>query len=349
MMKRQHGLSLIELMISITLGILLMTGVIQMFMSSKNVYSVQKGMSGIQETGRLALEFISRDVRMAGYYGCLKTDDASGLSALVDETAANPAGAGLTGLNMNFQTVIRGYNTTSTGADALPHGAAVDLGASFTVKPNSDVLVIHGANEPGMTIKTVNTSTQAFGYTDDGSAEGFQLGSIAVISDCQKGHIFKVTTAPVVGSFLVTLTYAAWNPANIQAPPGATEDYLQGMILPVHTYVYFVATRAGAQEPSLWQRIDEAPAQEILLGVDDLSITYSTNGGSYVKAAAVGNTNWHRIKSVNVEVLVRELGIGTNEKAQSYTFNDAVVNPAASDKVLRQVFRATYGIRPRLQ
>lgn len=348
MMKKQHGLSLIELMISITLGLFLMTGVVQMFVSSKDVYTVQKGMSGIQETGRLALEFISRDLRMAGYYGCLKADDSNGGSALFDETFANPAGAGLTGLNMNFQTAVRGYNTTSTGTDALPHGAAVDLGAGFTVKPNSDVLVMHGANERGMTIRAVNTATQAFGYTDDNSAEGFKAGSIAVISDCQKGHIFQVKTAPVVGSHLVTLTYDPWNAAALPALPGANE-YLQGMILPVHTYVYFVATRAGAQEPSLWQRIDEAPAQEILSGVDDLSITYSTNGGNYMKAADVGSANWYKIKSVNVEVLVRELGNGTNENAQSYTFKNVLVTPAAGDRVLRQVFRATFGVRPRLQ
>jgi type IV pilus assembly protein PilW len=67
---RQRGLSLIELMIAITLGLVLMTGVIQVFLSSKNVFSTQQAVSRIQETGRLAIEFISRDTRMAGYMGC---------------------------------------------------------------------------------------------------------------------------------------------------------------------------------------------------------------------------------------------------------------------------------------
>jgi type IV pilus assembly protein PilW len=38
-LHKQAGLSLIELMISITLGLILMAGVVQMFVSSKSVFT----------------------------------------------------------------------------------------------------------------------------------------------------------------------------------------------------------------------------------------------------------------------------------------------------------------------
>src|SRR5690606_4166664 len=69
-MKKQQGLSLIELMIAIALGLVLMLGVIQMFLSSREVFSTQQAMSRIQETGRLSIEFMANDIRMAGYAGC---------------------------------------------------------------------------------------------------------------------------------------------------------------------------------------------------------------------------------------------------------------------------------------
>lgn len=353
-MKTQQGLSLIELMISITLGLLLMAGVVQMFISSKTVYVVQKGMSGVQETGRLAMEFISRDLRMAGYMGCLKDDNEVGETVLSDETAANPATFGLTGLHMNFTTTLRGYNTTSTAAaDMLPNGAAVDLGAGFVVKPNSDVLVIRGSNQRGVTIDGANTLTQAFGYTPDDTTEGFADKGIAVISDCQKGHIFQVDSAPLVAAKKITLTYKAWTESML--PDGPTSEiYSQGMILPVHTYVYFVATAAGSQQPSLWQKIDNQAAVELLTGVEDISVTYSINdGNTYVSAAAVGDLNWFKVKSVNIEILARELGAGTNDSPQPYTFkgvvHDVVGANAVTDRVLRQVFSATFGVRTRIQ
>ncbi|ARU27615.1 hypothetical protein CBR65_09340 [Cellvibrio sp. PSBB006] len=76
-MRKQAGLSLIELMIAITLGLILMAGVIQVFLSSRVTFATQQAMSRVQETGRLAVEFMARDIRMAGYMGCTSR---SGLS-----------------------------------------------------------------------------------------------------------------------------------------------------------------------------------------------------------------------------------------------------------------------------
>ena len=69
---QQTGLSLIELMVAITLGTLLMLGVVQIFLSSKSTYSSNKALSAIQESGRFAIDLLSRDIRNTGYKGqCL--------------------------------------------------------------------------------------------------------------------------------------------------------------------------------------------------------------------------------------------------------------------------------------
>ena len=49
-MKRvQRGFSLIELMVAMVIGLVLMTGVVQMFLSSKQVFSTQQGISRVQK------------------------------------------------------------------------------------------------------------------------------------------------------------------------------------------------------------------------------------------------------------------------------------------------------------
>jgi type IV pilus assembly protein PilW len=64
---QQQGLSLVELMVALVLGLVLMTGVLQVFLSSRQTYSANEAMARMQENGRFALEFISRSARLAGY------------------------------------------------------------------------------------------------------------------------------------------------------------------------------------------------------------------------------------------------------------------------------------------
>jgi type IV pilus assembly protein PilW len=66
----QRGLSLVELMISMTLGLLIILAVTYVFAGSRANYRHQEALSAVQESGRIALESLSRDIRMAGYPGC---------------------------------------------------------------------------------------------------------------------------------------------------------------------------------------------------------------------------------------------------------------------------------------
>ncbi|MFV3368615.1 PilW family protein [Pseudomonas sp. NY15435] len=65
--RRQAGLTLVELMIAMTLSLVLMLGVIQVFLSVRQTYSANDATSRMQESGRFALTFISSSVRLGGY------------------------------------------------------------------------------------------------------------------------------------------------------------------------------------------------------------------------------------------------------------------------------------------
>ena len=67
--KLHKGFSLIELMIAMTLGVLLISGVIQIFLSSRQAYTTVSGSSETLDNGRLGLHFISSSISKGGYWG----------------------------------------------------------------------------------------------------------------------------------------------------------------------------------------------------------------------------------------------------------------------------------------
>ena len=71
----QFGFTLIELMVSMTLGLFLMTGVIQLFLASSQTYSVVASQSQVQDTGRFSLFFLSRGIRQAGYWSTIDLEE----------------------------------------------------------------------------------------------------------------------------------------------------------------------------------------------------------------------------------------------------------------------------------
>lgn len=66
------GFGLIELMISMVLGLLVLGAAIAVFQSNQRTYNANEGQNRIQEGARAAYEMITRDIRAAGGTACSK-------------------------------------------------------------------------------------------------------------------------------------------------------------------------------------------------------------------------------------------------------------------------------------
>ncbi|PCD01356.1 prepilin-type N-terminal cleavage/methylation domain-containing protein [Halopseudomonas pelagia] len=71
MARRCAGFGLIELMIALTLGLVLVMGVVQVFIASKQTLVVQRAAATLQEDARYLLGRLSQELRMLNMYGCL--------------------------------------------------------------------------------------------------------------------------------------------------------------------------------------------------------------------------------------------------------------------------------------
>jgi len=66
----QRGFTLIELMVSLLLGVLVIIAVSSVFMSGRRAYGTTQGLNRIQESQRMVFEMMSSDIRSAGSYTC---------------------------------------------------------------------------------------------------------------------------------------------------------------------------------------------------------------------------------------------------------------------------------------
>lgn len=63
---RQAGLTLVELMVAITIGLIVLLAVGSIYLSSRQTYRIQEDNARVQEAGKYALEVIGRSIRQAG-------------------------------------------------------------------------------------------------------------------------------------------------------------------------------------------------------------------------------------------------------------------------------------------
>jgi type IV pilus assembly protein PilW len=65
--KSINGFTLVELMVSMSIGMVLLAAVTTTFMSQTRIYNAQEQINEMQQTARGALDIITREVKMAGY------------------------------------------------------------------------------------------------------------------------------------------------------------------------------------------------------------------------------------------------------------------------------------------
>lgn len=344
-MKKQLGLSLVELMISIALGLVLMAGVIQIFISTKSSFAVQQGMSRIQETGRLAMEFIGRDLRSASLMGCVRTIVPNKGSPNIQDSPATDLG----GLNNNYLVGLMGYDTPGDLYIVVPQADSI---GSMNPSADSNIMVIRGATERGFPVSASNLGTPSSlqVYVESATLvnnciDGLCVNGAAVVSDCKGGRIFKASALAQAGQNLVITHGGNWDTSVLQ---NVFEQRPEVFVYPLHTIVYFVAPSASANnEPALWQKIDLQPAQELILGLERIRFTYRVPGRGYLNANAVTAVDWPSVDAVRVEFVVRGQEENALESVQSYLFPGDAAATTPTDRRVRQMFNSTFLIRTR--
>lgn len=171
---RQKGLSIIELMVAITLGLILTAGLVQIFAGNQRSFTMAEANMRVQETGRMSVEFLNRAVRNADYWGCIPRDNVG--------NKLDPTGTGYSTDLHEFENGFYAYQSDGT------------VGIAGT-----DVMVLRGVGGAG-DVSIEDEMPNASANLDVNTTEGIHEGDILLISDCIAGDIFQVTAEPTTSN-----------------------------------------------------------------------------------------------------------------------------------------------------
>ena len=225
-LRRQAGLSLVELMISITIGLLITAGLVTVFANSSNTqYELRRTAQQI-ENGRYAMDILIQDLQVAGFYGSFRK--------LVAPTAipTNPCTTTLTDLQGDINVPVQAYAASSATAQAaLAAGCATAI-PSADLAAGSDVLVIRRADTTAVDVKNGEVTPKGRIYLQVNPATyEFQTGNGAATSCTTKAD----------GATAATITRRCQYPNSTDTCSATCPVEPGGYIRPFHVHIYYVS------------------------------------------------------------------------------------------------------------
>lgn len=347
---KQKGFSVVELMVALLLGLFLVSGVTGMYISSKQTYRMTDNLSRLQESLRFSLEFISRDIRMAGYLPCR-----------FPPTFTNAITNGNSTWFLDFFNYgIRGYEG---GVSTFPSEINSD------VVPNTDAIAVLKGGLYSTSVDSNNDVTNTVTLQNPFPTTEFGLGEIAIICDPRQASMFQISGRnSAAGTLNYTSSPTTIAPDNAITNIGSYGDDAQ--ITPYKPVIYFIAPStqnpainslkkrffqarliAGVETAEMWE-------EELLEGVESMQILYGLDvdndqiADRFEAANDIGASEWPSVITVRLGLLMATgeevtSQIDTNSYNVAGTIISAPTTPA--DRRLRYVVNTTINLRNRVQ
>lgn len=330
-MQRQAGMSLVELMIAMVLGLILTFGVIQIFTAASQTYRLTDRVGQLQEDMRFILGRLQIDGRMAGHDGCLVGDpnnnlnvSATGLDSIVyGNRPLTGWEASDTGLedDLDLSTEITSPAWANGTGDALPLATATS-----TIKGGTDFFIINGAERTNAVLNGIPASGNV--VNTDG-ASGIDQGAIVLLvtANCLAGDLLQKTSNDSATN-IAKGTMTGFTPGN--TTPGFNPGLVYNNNATAYEYnstLYYIGTGTSGEPGLFRQRLsdDGASAQELVSGVESMQVLYGVSQPTgrpratrYVTAGNV--TSWDDVVSMRIGLLMRSAN-PVQDEAAARVFN----------------------------
>lgn len=367
--RRQGGLSLIELLISMTIGLLIIGALGAAYFGARGASRTNENLARMQESGRFALDLLAQDLRLTGFYGCRSRNIEATRIVMVARPVVPSNTAGL-----SFQGAVDALIGYENGSGWVGGGA----GPSATrPRLRGDVITIRRA-AAGVEL-AANADIPNGTVTLRNNAPNFQRGDYVSLSTCERLAIFRVTNDPpqgagatnvvlehgttIVGPGFTTSDGNGSNgvqTSNLLLGGGAFDLAARPAAYKFNELSYYIANNPAGR-PALFRTSPTGATEEIADNVEDMDLLYGLddNGDTfadrYVDATTVGAAvEWGRVVAVRVSLLVAGPEVGAASAPAQYALRDTDANgtidtETSTDTRLRQVFTATLSLRNRSQ
>lgn len=345
--KNQTGLSLVELMIALLISTLILAGLVQVFTMNRATYQSDEGLARLQENARFAMEFLTREIRNAGNYGCYglrrppSASTAGQGAKRFDTVSYYVAGPATYIYNkpvpdiFNIYVPVQGYDAT-----AVSNGTTYNLPALYppvvtagtapampgSLNPagivvGSDVLVLRGMDQDSTPlVAPFNDPNQVNVRTP----HSINVGQVVVAADCGRAHVFQVTGIAPGAGFDGLLHDLGGNPGNTcgtwtGTPPCSAPEFQDGGdVGALRNVVYYVGVGTGGG-PALFRDnyiSGSLVTEELVEGIENLQLhfgEFALHTGTIQYAEARSVTDWTSIRSIRIGMLVATSNVVTGQ------------------------------------
>lgn len=346
-LRRQTGLTLVELMVATTLSLVLLAGVLLVFSANKATYQMQNGLGTLQENGRYAMRQIIGDLQLAGFGGCLSPHERDGASGLQKAIIRNLVSSSPPFLDDFAEGRFFDGRNNQTGS--FTYGG-------ITMVEDTDSIEIRGPLRSNVNFVVGEVPT---GGTVDviGTASGFATSEYLLVGDCGGADIFRATGVATSGG---NTQIAHGSSSNTQAE--LSRNYgSDSVVMEFAAHTYFTGqtgrTNATGQAITALYRFDGNSSQELVDGVDDLQIEYALDidGDGVIDAFQTANqitagtlgSDWSQVQALRISLLLNSVEGASSVEATYYYYpaGTAQISPTTGDYRLRQEFSTQVSIR----
>lgn len=303
--RRQRGFTLIELMVSMLLGLIIIGGATGVILANRQSYRTNEALSQVQESARTAFELLSRDVREAGISGCNNNGRMANVLDPTDTLLWWQSWFGIMGFDGGQPT------------PAAPFGT----GAAGRVQ-NTDVLVVQGIQGTGLTVD--NHDPVAANLKINAETTDFIEKDVLVVCDFDHAAMFQVTN---YNDNNVTVVHNTTN--NPDVVPGNCSKGLgypsvcsatgtpysfgrNSQVARLSATAWYIGnnTRADEGGRSLY-RVRLAPGaslvtEEVVAGITDLQVQYREQGGGVDEFRdAEDIATWANVNAVRITLTLQ--------------------------------------------
>jgi len=195
LLRSENGFTLIELLIVLAITSIVAGTIISVFISQQNSYKAQIRIAALQQNLRTAMDMITEDIRMAGYYTSV---DAGSYAGYIDW---NPVEKGMD----EFMPLINGINGV-TGIKKYRQNSDIVL----IVKAGKDRGVLNISEQAlvGENILNLN-NLDLDGDGDEDLNDGGRKFGVLIKADFSSSELFKIVSEgpPVMTADIFQATY----------------------------------------------------------------------------------------------------------------------------------------------
>lgn len=311
----QRGLTLVELMIAMLLGLIILGAVVSVFLANRVSYNAGENLGRVQENARLAFDLMARDIREAGGSGCgenlTEVNVLNGANLIPPTWWMSYAGGSAYGV-VAFDNAVA-YPFRGFGVGERDRAAGTDAVHMSYAAGQGSVVTAHDFAGTTLTL--------------DANVDGIGTADVAAVCDFARYSIFRVTSVGGAGN--TDIGHAAGG-APVQE--NGTSDIgtyaINAALYRYNSVGWYVGcnNRVPCDQPggrSLYRvaLVNALPAaDELIEGVDDMQLEFMVQGANqYVAPAAV--VNWATVTAVRItlDLVGPDAGVTTGAAADRLT------------------------------